>query len=191
MIEAARAALPELPAARAERFERDFGLSPEKAWELATRAERADYFEAALNADGADPVALANWISQLIERIGPDADPASSKVTPDGLARLVTMVSAKEVNQNAARDVLTKLVADGGDPRAIVEREGLGAISAEDSGLAEIVARAIASDPDAAGKVRDGNEKALGPLVGFVMKETKGRADGGEVRRLILEQVGR
>jgi aspartyl-tRNA(Asn)/glutamyl-tRNA(Gln) amidotransferase subunit B len=191
MIEAARAALPELPAARAERFERDLGLSPDKAWELATRAERADYFEAALNADGADAVALANWISQLIERIGPDADPASSKVTPDGLARLVTMVSAKEVNQNAARDVLTKLVAEGGDPRAIVEREGLGAISVEDSGLAEIVARAIASDPDAAAKVRDGNDKALGPLVGFVMKETKGRADGGEVRRLILEHVGR
>ncbi|MHB8696046.1 MAG: Asp-tRNA(Asn)/Glu-tRNA(Gln) amidotransferase subunit GatB, partial [Solirubrobacteraceae bacterium] len=68
---------------------------------------------------------------------------------------------------------------------------GLGAISAEDSGLAEIVARAIASDPDAAAKVRDGNDKALGPLVGFVMKETKGRADGGEVRRLILEQVQR
>jgi aspartyl-tRNA(Asn)/glutamyl-tRNA(Gln) amidotransferase subunit B len=85
--------------------------------------------------------------------------------------------------------VLTELVEEGGDPRAIVEREGLGALAA-DAGLAEIVARAIASDPDAAAKVRDGNQKALGPLVGFVMKETKGRADGGDVRRLILEQVG-
>ena len=189
MLAAARRALPELPAARAERFARDFGLSPEKAWEFVTRSERADYFEAALSADGAEPVAIANWISLLVERIGPDTDPAESKVTPSGLATLVTMVAAKEVNQNAARDVLTKLVQEGGDPRAIVERDGLGAISADDSGLAEIVARAIAADPDAAAKVREGNQKALGPLVGSVMKETKGRADGGEVRRLILEQV--
>jgi aspartyl-tRNA(Asn)/glutamyl-tRNA(Gln) amidotransferase subunit B len=189
MMEIARAAMPELPAARAERFERDLGLSHDKAWELVTRSERADYFEAALNADGAEPIALANWISQLVERIGPDADPADSRVTPAGLAKLVTMVSGKEVNQNAARDVLTKLVEEGGDPRAIVEREGLGAIAADDS-LAEVVARAIAADPDAAAKVRDGNQKALGPIVGFVMKETKGRADGGEVRRLILEQLG-
>ena len=55
-------------------------------------------------------------------------------------------------------------------------------------GLAEFVARAIEADPDAAAKVRDGNDKALGPLVGFVMRETKGRADGGDIRRMLLEQ---
>jgi aspartyl-tRNA(Asn)/glutamyl-tRNA(Gln) amidotransferase subunit B len=190
MVASARAALPELPAARAQRFERDLGLSPDKAYELATRTERADYFEAALAADGAEPVALANWISQLVERIGPDVDPAGSRVTPAALATLVTMLSAKEVNQSAARDVLSTLVAEGGEPRVIIEREGLGAISADDDGLAEIVARAIAADPDAAAKIRDGNQKPIGALVGSVMRETKGRADGGEVRRLILEQVG-
>ena len=84
------------------------------------------------------------------------------------------------------------LVAEGGEPETIVEREGLQALSSEDDGdeLAEIVARAIAADPDAAAKVAGGNQKALGPLVGFVMRETKGRADGGEVRRLILERLG-
>ncbi|HWF53504.1 MAG TPA: Asp-tRNA(Asn)/Glu-tRNA(Gln) amidotransferase subunit GatB [Solirubrobacteraceae bacterium] len=189
MLAAARGELPELPTARAGRFEREHGLSAEKAWELATRSERADYFEAALAADGADAVALANWISQLVERIGPDADPAGSNVTPAGLAALVAMVTAKEVNQNAARDVLTQLVEEGGDPREIVEREGLGAISGEDSGLAEVVAAALAADPDAAAKVREGNLRPIGALVGYVMRETKGRADGGEVRRLILEQV--
>jgi aspartyl-tRNA(Asn)/glutamyl-tRNA(Gln) amidotransferase subunit B len=188
MLAAARAELPELPAARAERFERELGLSPEKAHELAFRPERADYLEAALSSDGAHAVALANWISQLIERIG-DVDPASSKVKPAALAALVAMVDAKEVGSTAAREVLTKLVEEGGNPREIVARDGLGAISAHDGGLAEIVARALQSDPDAAAKVRDGNAKAIGPLVGFVMRETKGRADGGEVRRLILEQV--
>ena len=101
------------------------------------------------------------------------------------------MVSAKEVSRDAAREVLTKLVEDGGDPRAIVEREGLGAISADDGdGLVTIVDAAIASDPDAAAKVKEGNMKAIGPLVGYVMRETKGRADGGEVTRLIRERVG-
>ena len=76
--------------------------------------------------------------------------------------------------------MLTRLVEEGGDPRAIIEREGLGAMTAEDDGLGQIVDRAIASDPAAADQVRSGNMKAIGPLVGFVMRETKGRADGGE-----------
>jgi aspartyl-tRNA(Asn)/glutamyl-tRNA(Gln) amidotransferase subunit B len=191
MIAAARAALPELPTARAARYERDFGLSAEKAWELATRSERAAYFEAVLAAgDGVDPVAVANWLSQLVERIGGDTDPSGTQVTPAALASLVGMVAAKRVSQGAARDVLSALVKEGGDPVTIVEREDLGAISAEDSGLAEIVARAIAADPDAAAKIREGNQKPMGALMGIVMRETKGRADGGEVRRLILEQLG-
>ena len=99
-------------------------------------------------------------------------------------------MTAKTVSRETARELLSRLVADGGDPAAIVEQEGLGALDAEDSGLAEIVAAAIAADPDAAAKVRDGNMKASGPLVGYVMRETKGRADGGEVSRLIREQLG-
>jgi aspartyl-tRNA(Asn)/glutamyl-tRNA(Gln) amidotransferase subunit B len=208
MVAAARAALPELPSARAERFERDLGLSADRARELAFRTERADYFEATLAAwptedkavtpenspprilASGEAASLANWISQLVERIGADTDPTTSKVTPASLAALVAMVASREVNRDAARDVLSKLVEAGGDPRQIVEREGLGAIAADDAGLAEIVARAIAADPDAAAKVRAGNLKAIGPLVGFVKRETKGRADGGEVTRMLREQIG-
>jgi aspartyl-tRNA(Asn)/glutamyl-tRNA(Gln) amidotransferase subunit B len=189
MLEDARSALPaELPAERAARFERELGLNAGRAREFAFRAELGDYFERALAADGAgvDPVELANWIPQLVERIGSDADPADSKVAPESLAALALMVKAKEVSRDAAREVLTRLASEGGDPREIVQREGLGAM---DDGLPEIVERAIAADPAAAEKVRDGNMKAIGPLVGFVMRETKGRADGGEVRRLILERL--
>jgi aspartyl-tRNA(Asn)/glutamyl-tRNA(Gln) amidotransferase subunit B len=99
------------------------------------------------------------------------------------------MVDAKEVGREAARDVLTRLVAEGGDPRAIVEAEGLGAMRADDAGVAELVDRAIAADPAAADKVREGNKKAIGPLVGAVMRESNGRADGGEVRELILARL--
>jgi aspartyl-tRNA(Asn)/glutamyl-tRNA(Gln) amidotransferase subunit B len=192
MLEAARASLPELPAARAQRFARDLGLPADRARELAFRTDRADYFERALAAgDGsADPVALANWIPQLIERIGPEADPAASNVSPGALAQLVGMVASKRVSRDAAREVLGIMVAGGGDPAAIVEREGLGALAAEESGLAEIVAAAVASDPAAAEQVRSGNNRALGPLVGYVMRETKGRADGAHVTRLIRQQLG-
>jgi aspartyl-tRNA(Asn)/glutamyl-tRNA(Gln) amidotransferase subunit B len=192
MLEAARAELPELPSARADRFEQTLGLPRDRARDLAFRSELADFYEATVAAGGvaADPVAVANWIPALVERIGSDADPAQSKVTPAALAALVGMVVAKSVNQTAARDVLSILVESGGDPAQIVEREGLDAIDAADSGLAEIVAAAIAADPDAAEKVRGGNMKATGPLVGYVMRETKGRADGGEITRLIREQLG-
>ena len=200
MLSAARADMPtELPAERAERFERELGLHADTARLFAFRSELGDYFERALAAAGGadsapengglEPAELSNWIPQLVERIGSDADPASSKVSPESLARLATMVKAREVSRDAAREVLSVLVKEGGDPRAIVEREGLGAITAEDNGLAEIVDRAIASDPAAADKVREGNMKAIGPLVGYVMRETKGRADGGEITRLIRERL--
>jgi aspartyl-tRNA(Asn)/glutamyl-tRNA(Gln) amidotransferase subunit B len=196
MLKAARAEMPaELPRERAARFEQQLGLSASRAHELAFRLDHANYFdrlvEAGRRADGGvDPVELANWIPQLVERIGSDADPAESNVPPESLATLVAMVKARQVSRDAAREVLTMLVENGGDPREIVEREGLGVISAEEDGLAAIVDAAIASDPDAAEQVKAGNMRAIGPLVGYVMRETKGRADGGEVTRLIRERLG-
>ena len=110
-------------------------------------------------------------------------------MTPRALAALADLAAGKGISSTAARQVLAALIAEGGDPAEIVAREGLGRI--DDSGeLEAIVGRAIEAEPDAAAKVRDGNMKAVGPLVGFVMRETKGRADGGEVTRLIREQLG-
>jgi aspartyl-tRNA(Asn)/glutamyl-tRNA(Gln) amidotransferase subunit B len=189
MLAAVRAEIPELPAARAERFEREFGLTADRGRELAFRAELGNYFERAVAAregDSPSPVDIANWLPQLVERIGSAADPASSRVSPESLAALAAMVAAKQVSRDAAREVLTRLVEEGGDPREVVERHGLGAMS---DGLADLVDQAIAADPAAAEQVRDGNMKAMGPLVGFIMRETKGRADGGEITRLIRERL--
>ncbi len=189
MLEAARAALPELPAQRAERYEQQLGLSADSAHLLSFRAELGEYFEQALAVDPEHPQALANWIAgELLARIG-DEDPAASQVTPQALAQLVALVRGKQVTQGAAKQVLDVLVERGGDPAAIVEAEGLGAIGGGDE-LAEVVARALAADPDAAAKLQAGNMKAIGPIVGFVMRETQGRADGGEVTRLVREQLG-
>jgi aspartyl-tRNA(Asn)/glutamyl-tRNA(Gln) amidotransferase subunit B len=97
------------------------------------------------------------------------------------------MVAAKSVSQSAAKDVLATLVAEGGDPAAIVEAGGLG--RAGEGELAAIVERVFAEQADAVAKVRAGNDKAVGAIVGAVMRETKGRADGGEVQRLIRERL--
>jgi aspartyl-tRNA(Asn)/glutamyl-tRNA(Gln) amidotransferase subunit B len=180
MVEAARAALPELPAAREERYESSYGLPTDTARLFAFEPEWGDYFE---RVEG-EPRIVANWVTELRARAdGPDAVP------PESLAKLVKLVEAKTVNAGNARVVLDRLVADGGDPAEIVEREDLGAMG--DSGeLAGIVAQVIEDNPDVVERIRGGNAKAMGALVGPIMRETKGKADGGEVNRLIREQLG-
>jgi aspartyl-tRNA(Asn)/glutamyl-tRNA(Gln) amidotransferase subunit B len=83
---------------------------------------------------------------------------------------------------------LDRLVAEGGDPEAIVEAEGLAAIGGGDE-LAGAVAEALAANPDIAERLRSGDMKPIGVIVGHVMKATKGRADGKEVTRLVREQL--
>jgi aspartyl-tRNA(Asn)/glutamyl-tRNA(Gln) amidotransferase subunit B len=189
MLDAARAAMPELPAARAERFERELGLSAERARQLAYRAELGDFYERALAADAAHPRRLADWVGGELVGALADEDPAASAVAPAALAALAAMVAERTLTVTAAREVLGVLVADGGDPAQIVAARGLEAID-DEVGLAAIVARVIAGDPLAAEQVRTGNAKAIGALVGPVMRETRGRADGAEVTRLIHEALG-
>jgi aspartyl-tRNA(Asn)/glutamyl-tRNA(Gln) amidotransferase subunit B len=193
MLSAARSALPELPSARAARFEGSLGLSAESARLLAFRSELGAFFEAALAAavDPAPPAqTLANWISgELVSRLPDGADPSSSLVAPGALAALVGLLSAGRVSAGAARTVLDRLVAAGGDPAAIVEAEGLAALGSSDE-LSSLVAAALAAHPEAAENVRAGNAKAVGPIVAHVMRESSGRADGGAVTRLVREQLG-
>jgi aspartyl-tRNA(Asn)/glutamyl-tRNA(Gln) amidotransferase subunit B len=192
MLAAAREELPELPVARAERYERDWALHTDTARLLAFEPQWGDWFERAATATapgGGDGRAVANTVVELRARLGSDTDPGTSQVTPQAVARLATLTAERKVNSTAARQVLEHLIAEGGDPDAIVEREGLAAMGDSDE-LAGIVQAAIDANPAAAEKVRGGNDKAMGPIVGQVMRESKGRADGGEVGRLIREKLG-
>ncbi len=98
------------------------------------------------------------------------------------------MVEGRSVSQSAAKEVLGVLVDEGGDPQRIVEERGLAL--ADTGELESIVQRAMDADPDAVEAIRSGNQKAIGALMGAVMRETKGRADGKEVQRLIRERIG-
>jgi len=99
------------------------------------------------------------------------------------------MVHGREVSVGAARTVLERLLAEGGEPRRIVEAEGLAPL-AEGEELRRLVEAAIAANPQAAQRVREGEGKAIGPIVGHVMRNSGGRADGAVVTRLIHEALG-
>ena len=197
MIAEARDALPELPAARKERYVSEVGLSDDAAATLAFQASYAEYFERALTAAGPDGGAsaktIANWVTgelvATLRQVGEEEAPLESKATPEAVSALAGLVEAKTISHSSGKQVLAKLVTEGGEPAAIVEADGLAQIS--DAGeLVGIVDAAIEAEPEAAEQVRQGNAKAIGRIMGAVMKETKGRADGGEVQRLIREKLG-
>ena len=193
MISEARESLPELPAARRERYVSEVGLTEKAATTLAFQASYGEYFERALAAtDGASARAIANWVTgelvASLRQTGGEDDPLGSKASPESVAALAGLVEAKTISHGSGKQVLEKLVAEGGDPAEIVEREGLAQIS-DSSELEAIVDRAIEAEAEAADQVRAGNEKAIGRIVGAVMKEAKGRADGGTVTKLIKSRL--
>ncbi|MGB0119471.1 MAG: Asp-tRNA(Asn)/Glu-tRNA(Gln) amidotransferase subunit GatB [Solirubrobacterales bacterium] len=193
MLDDAAASLPELPAARAARYRDELGVQDSAALLLSFETEWAAFFEGVIAFDSSiEPRAAANWVTGEFAaelRRQDDQALADSKVTPDALGALVALVGSKRVSHGSAKSVLEVMVAEGADPLAVVEDRGLEQIS--DSGeLESIVKAAIENNPKPAEQVRSGNEKAIGALVGAVMKETKGRADGGEVTRLLRQELG-
>ncbi|HKG36381.1 MAG TPA: Asp-tRNA(Asn)/Glu-tRNA(Gln) amidotransferase subunit GatB [Solirubrobacterales bacterium] len=194
MLRRARESLPELPAQRAERYESE-GLPRDAAVLLAADPLYAGYYEAVAEAGGGlEKRVVANWVTgELVGALraaGADADGVpGDRVPPSSLARLIALVQERRISHGAGRTVLATLVQEGGDPEEVVESQGLAQIS-DSSELEGIVASAIDANPDAAEKIRSGNPKAIGAIVGAVMRETKGRADGGEVNRLIREKLG-
>ncbi|MFL5899367.1 MAG: Asp-tRNA(Asn)/Glu-tRNA(Gln) amidotransferase subunit GatB [Solirubrobacterales bacterium] len=192
MLREARAALPELPAARIERYRRELGLAPDVALTLASDPGKAEFFEATLVAGDAGAVPVANWVTgelaAALRQAGIEDGAGGSQITPESLAALITLVQEKKISHGSGKTVLASLVTEGGDPAAIVEREGLAQMS--DSGeLEAIVEKAMADNADAVEQIREGNRKAIGAIVGAVMRETKGRVDGGEINRLIRERL--
>ena len=193
MLQAAKDSLPELPAAKASRFENELGIQASAALFLSTQNEWSDFFEAVNAAAGdVEPRVVANWVTgELAAELRKQDDQSleDSKVTPGLFAALIEMVAGKKISHGSGKTVLEEMVRSGVDPVLVVEQEGLEQIS--DSGeLEAIVAAAIENNPKPAEQVRSGNEKAIGALVGAVMRETKGRADGGEVTRLLRQQLG-
>ena len=192
MFDAAKNSLPELPAARAARY-KELGVSEQAALLLSFETDWAGYFEGVMAADASiDPRVAANWVTGEFAaelRKQDDQPLTEAKVTPAGLATLISLVADRKISHGAGKTVLEEMVASGAEPVTVVAEKGLEQIS--DSGeLEKIVIQAIEDNPKPAEQIRAGNEKAIGALVGAVMKATQGRADGGEVNRLLRQHLG-
>ncbi len=179
--------LPELPGQMLDRFVEQYGLSEYDAGVLTADRDLAAFYERV--AAAVDPKQAANWISgdlrALLNESGTEI--SESKVAPEHVIELIELVTDGKVSRSAAREVLGTVFESGDRPSDVVEREGLGSVAADE--LSGIVDGVISANPDEAERVRSGDKKVLGFLVGQVMKATRGNADGGRVRQLLMDKL--
>ena len=181
-----RARLPELPDAKRERFEREYGLAATEASLLAETRARADAFEAAVAASKPERApAVARWligdVAALLNQAGGDAELADTPLTPGHVAELVGLVEDEVITAATAKQVLVAAFESGDTPAAIVEARGLAQLR-DDEGLARIAAEVIDANAQAVADYRGGKESAIKFLVGQVMRATRGRADPNEAQ---------
>jgi aspartyl-tRNA(Asn)/glutamyl-tRNA(Gln) amidotransferase subunit B len=180
--------LPELPDEKKARFIREFALSPYDAGVLVAERETAEYFEAMVAA-GADAKAAANWlINEYFGRLNKEGlTITTGPLTPQANAAILQMVAQEVISSKVAKDVLTIIWTEGGDPRDIVERRGLKQVS-DVGALEKLVDEIVANNPD---KVADAkaNPKAIGWFVGQVMKASGGKANPQTVNALLKKRL--
>jgi aspartyl-tRNA(Asn)/glutamyl-tRNA(Gln) amidotransferase subunit B len=141
-------------------------------------------------AAGAAPTEAANW---LVNEVAAwcneqNVEPAAAPLTAAHLAELVGLVADATLSKQLARQALTGVLAGEGSPKEVAKARGLEQIS-DTGAIAAAVDAAIEANPAAAQKVRDGNDKAIGALVGAVMKQTRGQANPAVVNELLRERL--
>ena len=197
MVERIRAGLPEMPAARAARFREGLGLSAYDADQLTASRELAGYFESVVEAVGVENAKeAANWVIGEVNRVLKDRDlsPDALPVRPAGLAALIRRKLAGDLSNNQAKELFQELASGSQQVESseaiddLVEARGLRQVS--DAGELEAwVDAAIAAQPQAAADVRGGNERAIGRLVGEVMKLSGGKANGPAVNAMLRQKL--
>lgn len=184
-----RKTLPELPDERRERYIANFGLSSTDAQYMTNDKDTSDYFEKVVAA-GADPKASVNWImgefaSQLSNA---GIEIAKAPVTPENLAKLLALIAKGTISGKIAKKVFAEMWKDGADPEEIVKAQGLVQIS-DTGALKELVVKVIANNPKAVEDFKAGKKKAVGALVGQIMKETKGKANPKVINELLNDEL--
>ncbi|HEX8099502.1 MAG TPA: Asp-tRNA(Asn)/Glu-tRNA(Gln) amidotransferase subunit GatB [Actinomycetota bacterium] len=176
-IEKLRAELPELPAAKRQRFQDEYGLEPRQAALLTESQPRAEFFEEAVSL-GAEPRAAANWLLGDLAALLREArlEISASKVTPKHVADLVRLAADGTISSAGGKAALAEAFATGGPIDEIVEGKELRQVSDSDA-LTAMIDEVIAENPGPVEQFRKGKEGALNALVGQVMKKTRGSAN--------------
>ncbi len=184
-IEAERAAIPELPEARRNRLEKQYGLPAYDAGVLTGEVEFAEYFEAVVAA-GAEPKAAANWV--MGEALTTWNDRGSFVVTAQRLAALIGLVADSTVSHQAGKKVYAELATSDGAPREVAEKLGL--IQVRDEGALEAwVDEVLAAHVDEAERYRNGETKLMGFLTGQVMKLSRGKGDPKGIQAVLARKL--
>ena len=187
-VEELRARLPEMPAARRRRLQTEWGYADAEMRDVVN-AGAVELIEATVAA-GASPAAARKWWMGELARTA-NADGVALEdlaVTPAQVAELQGLVDGGRLNDKLARQVLAGVLAGEGSPEQGAGARGLEVVS-DDGALITAVDEALAAQPDAAEKIRSGNLGPVGAIIGAVMKATRGQADAGRVRELVLERV--
>jgi len=181
-------AIPELPTARRDRFREDYGLNDEAASKLTSTKQVADFYEDV--ASEFDPDLAATWVAD--ELLG-ELNYRGMAITDiedrlEEVATLVALVAGDEITtKNAKEVVLRRMLDEGEDPKAIVDREDLGKTG--DDEVQAAVLEAIEENPEAVADVEAGDGGAINFLVGQVMQKTGGSADPGAVNELLRTEL--
>ena len=188
-IEAFRKSLPELPDARRERLTKTFGLSDYDAGIITSSRAMAEYFDAVVNF-GADAKSAANWImSDLSKNLNADGlTIENSPVDAKRLAEMILLIAKGTISGKIAKTVFAEMWKCADSPEKIVKDKGL--VQITDTGAIEgVIAEVIAKNPKAVEEYRAGKKKAIGALVGQVMKLTKGKANPQLVNQLLAKKL--
>lgn len=188
-IEKYRSELPELPDARRARLEKEYGLSDYDAGIITSSRVMAEYFDAVV-ATGADPKLAANWImGDLAKNLNEDGiDITKSPVSAERLGKMIGLIMKDTISGKIAKKVFKEMWTNEDDPEKIVKDKGL--VQITDTGAIEAaVDAAIAANPKAVEEYKGGKKKAIGALVGQVMKATRGKANPQMVNKMLAEKL--
>jgi len=186
-----RAGLPELPQELKKRFMERYALSDYDAAVLVGERPLAEYFEKAVAAAGASAAKpVCNWMTtELLGHLNAAGRSIQeSPVSPEHLAQLVGLVQKGTISGKTAKDVFTEMFEKGTPPAQIVQAKGLLQVG-DEATLARWCEEAIAEMPKAVAEYKGGKERAIGSLVGLVMKKSQGKANPQLVNQILQKQL--
>ena len=183
--------LPEMPHIKKERYMKDFDLPEYDADILTSSIKTAKFFEEA-NDICNNPKAVSNWIMGDFTRMlnEKEIEIDESKVTSQNLAELITLIDKGTISSKIAKQVFEDMFETGENAKDIVEKKGLVQMS-DEGAIKEIVQKVVDANPQSIADYKAGKDRAIGFLVGQIMKETKGKANPQIVNKLLLEIINK
>ncbi|MCJ0605337.1 Asp-tRNA(Asn)/Glu-tRNA(Gln) amidotransferase subunit GatB [Enterococcus cecorum] len=190
-IERVRQNLPEMPAKRRERYINELELPEYDAMVLTQTKEMSDFFDATIE-NGADAKLASNWLMGEVSAYlnSEKLELNQSKLTPESLAGMIQLIVDGTISSKIAKKVFQELMKNGGDPKVIVKEKGLIQLS-DPAQLLPIINEVLDNNTQSIEDFKNGKDRAVGFLVGQIMKATKGQANPGVVNQLLKQELGK